>query len=248
MRKLASALLLALPLFAQTPANANDTNTNDSRVTIGLAQYETMRRELEAQSTTVIDTILLGGSFASRDLSIEVSGRTTGTRPRTKILEQTNDVTIYGCSGNAIFIRSGKGAFDIIPLANDFAVRCELRISGSDRLSMHATPAVLAVRSSVTDGELVSGDEDDTGARDFTLVRHVAGRGEVLPATATGHYLITLLPDATRFRYTIQVHNPNRTTSALSLNLQSNEHLQEIDSAAPYEVGPSGHTFSIPPG
>jgi len=107
---------------------------------------------------------------------------------------------------------------------------------------------VLAVSSSVSDGELVAGNEDEAGARDYTLVRHVAGPGETLAATATGRYLITLLPDATRFRYAIDVHNPNRTTSTLELTLRSNEHLQQIDSAAPYEVNEGRYVFSIPPG
>jgi hypothetical protein len=144
--------------------------------------------------------------------------------------------------------RSGKGTFDLVPLADAFEVRCDLSISGSDRLRMHVAQSVLAVRSSVADAELLAGDEDDTGARDYTLVRHVAGPGEILAATATGRYLITLLPDATRFRYAIDVHNPNRTTSSLELALHSNEHLQQIDSAAPYEVAEGRYVFSIPPG
>jgi hypothetical protein len=242
MRNIAvlAALLLVLPLAAQTPP---------SQVTIPLDAYDTLRRTQEAPAATVIDTILLSGGFGEKNLAITFSGRSTGTRPLVKAMEQTNDVTISGCKGDAIVSRSGKGAFDVVPLAGTFEVRCELRISGSDRLRMHVTPGVLAVRSNVADAELVTGDEDEAGARDYTLVRHVAGPGgETLAATATGRYLITLLPDATRFRYAIDVHNPNRTTSALELLLQSNEHLQQIDSAAPYEVSDRRYVFSIPPG
>lgn len=230
-----------LPLAAQTPP--------PSQVTIPLDAYDTLRRSQEAPAATVIDTILLSGGFGEKNLAITFSGRSTGTRPLVKAMEQTNDVTISGCKGEAIVSRSGKGAFDLVPLAGAFEVRCELRISGSDRLRMHVTPSVLAVRSNVADAELVTGDEDDAGARDYTLVRHVAGPGgETLAATATGRYLITLLPDATRFRYAIDVHNPNRTTSSLELLLQSNEHLQQIDSAAPYEVSDRRYVFAIPPG
>jgi hypothetical protein len=249
MRKNAVAaafLALVLPLFAETPPSP--AQPKESQVTIPLDQYEVLRRGSESPSTTVVDTILLGGRFRERDLTIAFSGRTTGTRPLLAILEQTHDVTISACKGDAIVARSGKGAFNLIPLAETFSVQCELRISGSDRLRMHATPGVLAVRSSVADAELVAGDEDDNGARDYTLVRHVAGPGETLAATATGRYLITLLPDASRFRYAIDVHNPNRTTSSLELALQSNEHLQQIDSAAPYEVSEGRYVFSIPPG
>ena len=244
MRKsviLATALLIAWTATAQE-------QTSSSSVTLTLDHYDRLRRTSEAPSATVIDTILLGGSFREKNITIAFSGRTTGTRPLVKALDQTNDVTISACKGDAIVSRSGKGTFDLIPLADSFDVRCELRISGSDRLRMHVTSNVLAVRSSVSDGELVTGDEDDSGARHYTLVRHVAGPGETLAATATGRYLVTLLPDATRFRYSIDVHNPNRTTSTLELALQSNEHLQQIDSAAPYEVDGARYVFSIPPG
>jgi hypothetical protein len=239
----AALLLFALPLLAQDAKPAEN-----SQVTIPLDTYDTLRRNSDVPSRTVIDTILLGGGFRERDLSITFTGRTLGTRPPAPALQQANDVTISGCSGNAIVARTGKGAFDLIPLAESFEVKCELRISGSDRLRMHVTPSVLAVRSNVADAELLAGDEDDSGARDYTLVRHVAGPGETLAATATGRYLITLLPDATRFRYAIDVHNPNRTTASLDLVLQSNEHLQQIDSAAPYEVNAGRYVFSTPPG
>jgi len=237
MRNTLLLLFAAIPLFAQT-----------SQVTIGLSEYETLRRGADKPSATVIDTVLLSGSFRERNLAITFAGRATGTRPLVKVLEQTNDVTIAGCKGSAILSRSGRGAFDVIPLDDAFELRCDLTISGSDRLRLHITPGVLAVRSAVSDGELVGGDEDDAGARDYTLVRHVAGPGETLAATATGRYLITLLPDATRFRYAIDVHNPNRATSTLELTLRSNEHLQQIDSAAPYEVSEGRYVFSIPPG
>jgi hypothetical protein len=230
-------LMLAPALAAQQP----------SQVTVNLAEYDALRTASEAPSATVIDSILLGGSF--RDLTINFSGRTTGKRPLVKALEQMNEVTIYNCKGDGIISRSAKGTFDLIPLAPQFDVTCDLRISGSDRVQLRASSAVLAVRAAVTDGELVGGEEADSGARDYTLVRHVAaGPGETIAATATGRYRITLLPDATRFRYAIDVHNPNRTTSTLELRLQSNEHLQQIDSAAPYEVREGIYVFSIPPG
>lgn len=239
----AALLLFVLPLLAQDAKPAGN-----SQVTIPLDTYDTLRRNSDVPSRTVIDTILIGGGFRERNLTITFTGRTLGTRPPAPALQQAHDITISGCSGNAIVARTGKGAFDLIPLAESFEVKCELRISGSDRLRMHVTPSVLAVRSNVADAELVAGDEDDSGARDYTLVRHVAGPGETLAATATGRYLITLLPDATRFRYAIDVHNPNRTTASLELVLQSNEHLQQIDSAAPYEVNAGRYVFSTPPG
>jgi hypothetical protein len=246
MRRQLALLFFVLPLLAETPPPATETVAGN--VTIPLQTFEGLRRTNDRPSATVIDTILLAGGFRDRSLTITFSGRSTGLRPQVRAMDQTSDATISACSGNAILLRNGKGTFDLLPLADTFDARCELRISGSDRLQMHVTSAVLAVRSTVADAELVSGDENDAGARDYKLVRHVTGPGEVLAATATGRYLITLLPDATRFRYAIDVHNPNRTTSSLELVLQSQEHLQQIDSAAPYEVNGERYVFSIPPG
>ncbi|HJQ37592.1 MAG TPA: hypothetical protein VKB93_10665 [Thermoanaerobaculia bacterium] len=244
MRRIAFlSVFLAVAISAETP------ETKDSRVTIALEDYEKLRQSSEAPSATVIDTISLSGAFADRGLAIVFVGRTTGTRPLVRVMEQTNDITISSCKGNAILSRSGKGSFDLIPLDDNFQAHCLLRISGSDRLRMHVPASVLGVQSEITDGELVTGDEEESGAREYVLVRHVSGpAGETLAATATGRYRITLLPDATRFQYSIDVHNPNRTTSTLELSLQSSEHLQQIDSAAPYEIRDGRYVFSIPPG
>jgi len=250
MRKAALALmvLLATSIVADEPTPTPPTKPTP-QVTVSLTDYDALRDASEQPSATVIDSIILAGSFRGSDLTIAFAGRATGTKPLVKALEQTNEVTIYNCKGDGIISRRTKGAFDLIPLSQNFNVTCDLRVSGSDRLKLHTPTSVLAVRSAVSDGELVGGDEAEDGARDYTLVRHMAmGPGETIAATATGRYLITLLPDATRFRYAIDVHNPNRTTSTLELRLQSNEHLQQIDSAASYEVREGVHVFSIPPG
>lgn len=237
-RALVVLLLVACPLLGQTP----------SQVTIPLEQYETLRTASDRPSATVIDTVRLGGTFRGRDLTITFSGRSIGTRPQADVINGTQDVTIAGCTGAGILTRTARGAFAVIPTAETFDIRCKLRLSGSDRLEMHVPANVLAVESNVADGELITGDEDGQGGRAYSLVRQVASSGERLAATATGRYRITLLPDATRFQYAIDVHNPNRSTSTLVVALVSSEHLQQIDSAAPYEVEGNRYTFTIPPG
>jgi len=235
--------LLAAPLFADNPPQATP-----SQVTLPLGEYQVLRDANQRPSATVVDTIRLGGTFRARDLTITFSGRSVGQRPEARVIDGTHDVTISGCSGAGLVIRAAKGAFSVIPNAETFDIKCSLHLSGSDRLEMHSASNVLAVESNVADGELITGDEDDNGGRQYSLVRQVASTGERLAATATGRYQITLLPDATRFRYAIDVHNPNRSTSSLVLDLVSNEHLQQIDSVAPYEVEGTRYTFAIPPG
>jgi len=243
MRSIAAvccALLLAVTTLADTPQT--------SSVTVPLDQYETLKKSSENTSATVIDTMTLGGTFKDRDLTVTFSGRSVGTRSATNVISDAGDVTLYGCSGEALMLRGGKGIYQLIALAPSFTLRCDARLSGSDRWPMNVSPSVLAVRSAVVDGELVAGEENDEGARSYTLVRQVVGTNETMAATATGRYLVTLLPDATRFVYVIQVHNPNRSTSPLPLHLVSGEHLQQIDSSAPYEVNDGSYVFAMPPG
>jgi len=242
MRSIAAAVvaLLAVSALADTPQT--------SSVTIPLDQYEQLQKSKENASATVIDTMTLGGTFKDRNLTIAFAGRSVGTRVATNVLSNASDVTLSGCTGNALMLRGGKGTYQLIALAPAFTLKCDARLSGSDRLPMSVQSSVLAIRSSVADGELVAGDEGDDGARSYTLVRQVIGTNETLAATATGRYLITLLPDTTRFHYVIQVHNPNRSTSPLPLHLVSGEHLQQIDSSAPYEVKDGSYVFAMPPG
>jgi hypothetical protein len=220
----------------------------DSTVTIPLTEFEKFQAAQRSVSAVVIDTLELGGSFRDAKLTIAFSGRSIGDRAATRVIDNAAAVTISGCTGDAIVTRSAQGAFDLIPLAPAFRAQCELRVSGSDRLQLHAPPAVLSVRSTVGDGELLAGDEDAEGGRAWTLVRQASTSQETLAVTATGRYLVTFLPDATRFRYLIDVHNPNRATASLPLRLASGEHVQEIKSPSAYDVNDGGYLFSIAPG
>lgn len=246
---LSSALVTAVLLAqeAQKPPAAAPAQGTSS-VSIPLTVYDEMRKAGENASATVVDTMTVGGAFHDRSLTMTFAGRSVGVRAAVEIIHDATNVTLSGCSGDALITRAGKGAFELVALAPSFTLKCDVRLSGSDRLQMNVQPSVLAVRSAVTDGELVTAEEDDKGARGLTLVRQVVGTGETLETTATGHYVITLLPDTTRFHYAIQVHNPNRGTSPLPLRLVSNEHLQEIDSAAPYEIKDGTYIFAMPPG
>jgi hypothetical protein len=250
MRAITAAVcvLLATTLFADANVPQPTATVAGSNVTIPLAQYEELRKSNENTSATVVDLMTVAGSFAARDLTVTFAGRSVGTRATTSIVSGAADLTLSACNGEALLLRAGQGAYSIVALAPSFTLRCDARLSGSDRLQMQVEPTVLAVRSAVSDGELVIGDEDDKGARAYTLVRQVVGGNETVPITATGRFLITLLPDTTRFRYVIQVHNPNRKTAPLTLNLASGEHLQQIDSSAPYEPKGTSYVFAMPPG
>ncbi len=242
MRRVSAVVLVfATSLFAQ------DKTGDKPLVTVSLADYQKLTSTPTA-ATVVVDTIQLSGSFHDNALTISFRGRAIGAPPATEVITGAKDLTISGCGGEAMIARAAKGAFSIVPLREDFTAHCSLQLSGSDRVQLHVTPTVLGVRSSVSDGELVANEEDADGGRTYALVRQVTAGNGTLPVTATGRYLVTLLPDTTRFRYAIDVHNPNRGTSSLPLTFASGEHLQQIDAASQYEVKDGHYIFAIAPG
>src|SRR6185369_2013884 len=129
MRSLTAALcgLLAVAALADAPPQS-------SSVTIPLDQYEQLQKSKENASATVIDTMTLGGTFKDRNLTIAFTGRSVGTRAATNVISDASDVTLSGCSGDAMIVRGGKGAYQLVALAPAFTVRCDVRLSGSDRL------------------------------------------------------------------------------------------------------------------
>jgi hypothetical protein len=106
---------------------------------------------------------------------------------------------------------------------------------------------VLWVESAVSDGEFVLG-AGEGGGRGFSVVRRNAVAAEGLKPTATARYRLSLRPDETRFRYEIQVHNPNRSRQAFDVTLASGEHVQQVDAGAPYDVQGTRYRFDLPPG
>ncbi|MCS6915042.1 MAG: hypothetical protein RMK29_05485 [Myxococcales bacterium] len=116
-------------------------------------------------------------------------------------------------------------------MAPRFRLACRIAVSGSDRLQMDTTPHVLFVESLIRDGEY-AGSDDATGRRSISVVRRTPGAPAVPPA-ATARYLISLLPEETRFRYVLELRNPNRTSQPFDIALRSGEHVQQVDAQAP---------------
>lgn len=243
---LAVALVLlvpGLPGLADAPQRADD-----PRVTLPLSEYEQLRKLRETPSLTVVDTMRITGSFASRTLSLTLSGRSSGTLPAATVLESVEGAALAGCDGSALVSRGEGAAYTLTPLAARFDVRCRLVLSSGDRLSFVAGKSVLFPEGDVADGEFLPGADPGNGTRPFTVVRRIATGGEALAPTATGRYRITLLPDETRFRWTVEVRNPNRGRAPFDLVLASGERVQEVVEPGPYDVKEGRTRFDLPPG
>ena len=247
-RTLLPAFALAF-LVVGAPGLAEDPATPGSpRVTLPLAEYEQLRRLREAPGRTVVDTLKVTGGFAARTLALSLSGRSSGTLPAATVLESVEGVALAGCDGNALVSRGENGGYDLTPLGPRFEVRCRLVPSSADRLSFVAGRAVLLPEGEVSDGEFLAGPDPGDGTRPFTVVRRIAVSGEALAPTATGRYRVTLLPEEARFRFTIDVHNPNRGRAPFDVVLSSGERVQEVVAPGPYDVKDGRTRFDLPPG
>ena len=236
-------LLPAVPGLAQAPPT-----DGSPRVTLPLSEYEQLRKLRETSSLTVVDTLKVTGSFGTRTLSLLISGRSSGTLPAATVLESVEGAALAGCDGSALVSRGDGAAYTLTPLGPRFEVRCRLVPSSGDRLSFVAGKAVLFPEGDVADGEFLPGTDPGDGTRPFTVVRRIAATGEALAPTATGRYRITLLPDETRFRWTIEVRNPNRGRAPFDLALASGERVQEVVAPRPYDVKEGRTRFALPPG
>lgn len=236
------------------------TAASAGQVSLSLGEYE---RLAGRGSITVIESLRVSGSFAGRDLGLQLSGRSNGQWPRVEVLQAGPGLTIYSCEGDAIVGRAspssaasspaeaGRSVFELVPLAARFSVRCRLTTTNSDRLQLDTTPAVLWVESQVSDGELSSVASSEPladGARRYQVVRVAAGTAAVLPTTATARYRISLQPEATQFAYQITAWNPNRQHQTLTVTLHSGEHVQKVEAAVRSEPVGSVYRFEIPPG
>ncbi|MBK9964318.1 MAG: hypothetical protein IPP07_05235 [Holophagales bacterium] len=133
---LAVALVLLVPPLpgrAETPDAASA-----PRVTLPLSEYEQLRKLRETSSLTVVDTLKVSGSFASRTLSLSLSGRSSGTLPAAVVLESVEGAALAGCDGTALVSRGDGAAYTLTPLGPRFEVRCRLVSSSGDRLSFVA--------------------------------------------------------------------------------------------------------------
>jgi hypothetical protein len=230
-------LLLALLLAAEPTSH---------QVSIPLEDYEAMRKQSERPALTVVDLLRVEGSFAKRDLAVVLAGRAAGSWPTVEVLT-AEGVRLHSCQGEALVSRAESGAFAVTPLAPKFTVRCRVSLEGSDRLAAQTTAAVLEVASAVPDGELVA---SGAGAgQELSIVRRIAGAEQQdLPPTATGRYLVTLLPDEARFEYRLEVRNPSRGHRRYEVALRAAEHVENVDAKVAWDVEGTKYRFDLPPG
>jgi hypothetical protein len=116
--------LLAVSARADVTSTQAPASAQPSSVTIPLTRYEELQKSNENASATVIDTMSLSGTFRDHNLIVAFQGRSVGTHAATSVITGAPDLTLSGCSGDALLLRSSKGAYDVVALAPSFTLRC----------------------------------------------------------------------------------------------------------------------------
>ncbi|MFO0573439.1 MAG: hypothetical protein U1A78_05545 [Polyangia bacterium] len=239
------------PVAAEAPAPAGATaasGASGATATLPLAEYE---RLAARPSVTSIDTLRIVGSFAGRELSLVALGRAAGALPKVELLAGGPTLRLHSCEGDAIVTRAAGGAFELLPQAPRFTLRCRIAVPGTDSLQLQVAPSVLWAESQVQDGELVrlADLKDPEGWRALQIVRRVeGGAGEPVPPSLTARYHLFLLPESTEFSYQLEARNPNRAHVELSIPLAPGEQVQRVETTASYELGAGSLKVKLPPG
>ncbi len=216
-----------------------------SQVTLPLAEYQQL---LGRPAVTVIETLRIDGSFESRNLSLLLTGRTAGTGPTVELLSTTAGSRLWGCEGDAILSRGGSDKYELTPLLPRFSLRCQVALTGGDRLQLLASPQVLWIESQVKDGELIR-DEEEGGRQRLTVV-HIAKdqADKALPVSAIGRYHVRLSPEGVSFVYQLLLRNPNRSHQRFAVSPHNGERVQRLDAAISCEQQSGEYGCHVPPG
>jgi hypothetical protein len=213
---------------------------------LALSDYDKLRTANDTPAVTVVDLVRVTGSFQKQDLAVELRGRHSGQPQTIPVLSGLGGLRLYACAGDAIVSRADD-AFNLTPLAPTFTVRCRIAGVGSDRIELQTTAAVLWLESAVSDGEL-AGSDTAKGSLQSSIVRVNNSAADFVKPTAVAHYSLSLRPDETRFRYVLDVRNPNRVRAPFDVTLRSGEHVQGVDSRAAFELKETQYRFELPPG
>lgn len=239
----ACMLTLTLLLLAAEP---------DAHVVLPLERYDTLLRGRPAQdvasSFTIVESARLEGTF-EQGVTLTLTGRARGAMPAVKVLG--DDARLLSCSSrDAVLGRATTGELELTPLAAKFEVKCALGAGESGlSLSLVNVPAVAAT---VRDGVVDLGTPA-AGLQRVSVTRRVApalarqAEFARVPPTAVGRYRLTVLPDEIRFRWQLQVHNPNRAHADFVVPVRPNEHIEGSTPVA-REVTADAVTFDVAPG
>jgi hypothetical protein len=248
-RTIRNAALAAMTLLAVTPAWGDTDDlappAKGASATVPIGEYLDLRKKNEVPSVTTVEEIYLSGVYG-KELALQFSGTASGQPQAKPVFDYTDAFSLHDCAGDAMFDLA-EGSVSILPLGKRFKLSCKVSVKNWAELEMNLKNA-LFFRANVAGAEVIT-DSTEPGSRKVILSH---GRRATAQAdadiTATGRYLVTAMPDDTRFSYVITATNPNRGIKPFDIHWPNGERVQKIHTTAEYSESDDGMTVKLPPG
>jgi hypothetical protein len=226
MKKLSSRLSIIAALVASQALAIES-----SQVTLPLDKYLELIKKPENPSQTMIYSAQLSGDY-KKSLNLKISGAAMGKRVVSDgFLAIDQRYALEDCKGTAL-LQVKDGQIALFPKADRFDVECRVRVEKWDDLQIIFSN-VLSVSASV------KGVNSRTVALGSlqTRISFEPPLSEIQPVigdiSVVARYRITILPEAQRFQYHLDLTNPNRATKAFEFALVNGESIQRV--AAPFK-------------
>lgn len=221
-----------------------------SMVTLPIAEYLDLKKQIEKGSLTTLEETRLTGEWG-KHLQITFAGATQGKADPLAVMREVPGMSLSACTGQAL-LKAGDGVITLLPTAPRFKVSCEMQFknwdNGFNMIVLNSLFAKVEVKGAEP---MVAGES--LAERRISLQRAEVNRDLASEAVSDepsvqAREQISVLPEETRFWYTLDVHNPARTTKSFKLEWQNGEVVSQLQGPGVPERSKTGVTFKLMPG
>lgn len=218
-----------------------------STVTIPVQEYMNLIRNSEKPRFVSILGATLSGRYGDK-LRIEVSGQASSLNEQREFLRfDAQNVNFESCSGDAQ-VSFADGVASLLPTSPKFSLTCQISIKNWSQVQLTFVQA-MGAKADVTGAETLLLSEGN-GDRSINISKALGGERPVenLPISAVGRFRISVLPEASRFDYNIQIENPSRNTRRFDISLVNGETPSRVSTESEFTEDDGKVSLKLRPG
>lgn len=246
-RPIAFILATLLGFIVSNPALAQRENTSSSTVTIPIQEYLNLVKAADRPRFVSILGSSLTGRYGDK-LRLEVNGQASSLVDQREFLRfDPQNISFDSCAGDAQIAFNG-GSASLLPSSPKFSFHCVISVRNWSQVRITFVKA-MGSRAEVSGAEALV-ITDSQGNRSIQLSKASSGERPVeeMPISAVGRFRITLLPEATRFDYRIDIENPSRNTRRLEIPLRNGETLSRVTTESEFSEESGRIVLRLRPG
>lgn len=242
------ALVTLIALVSTSLAHASERPVSPgSTVTIPVQEYMTLIRNSEKPRFVSILGASLSGRYGEK-LRVEVSGQASSLNEQREFLRfDAQNVNFETCSGDAQ-VSFSEGVASLLPTASKFSLACQISIKNWSQVQLTFVQA-MGAKADVSGAETLILSEGN-GDRSINISKALGGErpAENLPVSAVGRFRISVLPEASRFEYNVQIENPSRNTRRFDINLVNGETPSRVSTESEFTEDAGKISIKLRPG